>query len=392
MSKKKITAIIISLYIIIFCIGVDTFLISPLIPLLTNEFNITISQGGFLTLSYALAYALFAFILGPISDRLGRRKTLLIGILSFTLCSFCCALSRNFYTLLFFRAFSGIAAAATGPQVWALIGDVIPFEKRGKVIGIVTSALAVSQLLGLPIGSYIAKFFNWNYSFLFLGGLSTIAVVLAFIFIPKESLDQKKDSQTSVIGPLRLVMKNRQAFSSLMVTFFMMFGSFGLFTFVGAWLAQAFSLNVGQIGTVMMVIGIGNMTGQLSGGFLADRFGKKKTAVIFMPIMATMLLLLPNTSFSLSISIITLLFWFLSAGISLSSFNAYVTELMPEHRGTIMSLNSSFMYMGTSTGVAINSLILKIGSFSIIGLTSFIAVVISWLILSIVLFDKKMKL
>ena len=390
MNSKKSTFTILSLFMIIFCIGADTFLISPLIPLLTEELNISVSQGGLLSLSYALAYALFCFILGPISDRLGRRKTLLAGILCFTLFSFFCAFAWSFHSLIFFRALSGIAAAAAAPQVWALIGDRFPFEKRGRIVGIVTSALAVSQIVGLPAGSFIAKAFSWNYSFIFLGTISLITSVIAFFCISeKEIIIESKRSFFSILGTLHKVFENRQVFSALMVTFFMMFGSFGLFTFIGAWLSQSYSLDIGQIGTVMIAIGLGNMAGQLSGGIFSDKYGKRKVSALFMPIMAFMLLLLPQTHYFLPVSIIVLLLWFYSAGISLSSFNAYVTELMPTQRGTLMSVNSSFMYMGTSAGVAINSLLLKRGNFSMLGISSFSAVIIAWGILSILLKGNK---
>lgn len=390
MKKQGLFFTILTMFVVIFCIGADTFLVSPLIPVLTKEFGITTSQGGLLTLSYALAYALFAFILGPISDRVGRRRMLLGGMVSFTLCTLGCGIAKSFYMLLTFRALSGIAAATSGPQVWALIGDVIPFEKRGKIVGIVTSALAVSQLIGLPIGSYIAKMLSWNYSFYVLSGLAAIATVFVMSFIPKGSTNaQAKRSFGMVFTVLGKVLRNKQAFAALMVTFFMMFGSFGLFTFLGAWLAKAFNMNVGQIGTVMMAIGIGNMCGQLSGGFLADKFGKRRVAIFSMPIMSVMLLILPRTAFSLSLAIAAILVWFFSAGISLASFNAHVTELMPTQRGTIMSLNSSFMYMGTSCGVAVNGYLLRNGDFSLIGVSSFIAAICAWIILATILKNVK---
>lgn len=386
MKKQGLTLTIVTMFLIIFCIGADTFIVSPLIPTFTKEFGITTSQGGLLTLSYALAYAIFGFILGPISDRVGRRGMLLVGMICFTLCTLGCSVANSFYVLLAFRALSGVAAATSGPQVWALIGDVIPFEKRGKIVGIVTSALAVSQLIGLPIGAYIAKMFNWHYSFYFLCLLCATATLFAFAFIPKvEASNQNKRSFAAIFGALGVVFKNKQAFSALMVTFFMMFGSFGLFTFLGAWLSSAFALNVGEIGTVMMAIGIGNMIGQLSGGILADKFGKRRVAIFSMPVMAVMFLLLPITSFSMTVAIAVIMLWFFSAGISLSSFNAHVTELMPTQRGTIMSLNSSFMYMGTACGVVVNGYLLKKGSFSSMGISSFVAVICAWLILAIVL-------
>lgn len=141
---------------IIFLIGADTFLVSPLIPLLSRELHMSVGQGGLLVTAYALAYAVAALVFGPLSDRVGRRKMILWGTFAFGLFSLLCGVAWNFWTLFLFRALSGFAAAATAPQVWASVGDWIPYEKRGKAVGIIAAALSVSQIIGVPAGAFIA--------------------------------------------------------------------------------------------------------------------------------------------------------------------------------------------------------------------------------------------
>lgn len=112
-----------------FLIGTDTFLISPLLPTLSDLDHISSSLSGWLVSAYATGYAIFALISGPISDGKDRKKVMLIGFLGFAVSTFMCSLATNFTLMILFRFCAGVSASFVTPQVWASIPVISPKEK-----------------------------------------------------------------------------------------------------------------------------------------------------------------------------------------------------------------------------------------------------------------------
>lgn len=104
-----------------FLIGTDTFLISPLLPTLSSLYGISTSISGWMVSAYAIGYALFALISGPISDGLDRKKVMIWGLISFTISTFLCSFAMNFQLMLLFRFLAGVSASFVTPQIWASI-------------------------------------------------------------------------------------------------------------------------------------------------------------------------------------------------------------------------------------------------------------------------------
>ena len=367
-NVKNLNVIVFISFMIIFLIGSDTFLVSPLIPTLSKSFNVTVSQSGLLVIAYSLPYAICGFAFGPLSDKVGRKVMLKWGILAFTIFTLLCGCAWNFWSLFIFRVLSGIAAA-TSPQVWAMIGDLVPFEKRGRVIGIVTAALSISQILGVPLGAFVAGAAGWRFSFYALGILGVVVTLLIMFALPvtkNTTSPVSKPASSNLVHSLKLVLTNKRALSGLLVTFFMMFASFGMYSFLGAWLSNSFNMSVSAIGSIIVVVGFGNLVGNLSGGFLGDAFGKGRVVITGLTILAIALLVLPYTSSNLILAMVCIFVWLMSAGASLASLNSIISELVPSLRGTVMSLNSSFMYIGTTIGVMVGGA--AINKFGYVGL------------------------
>src|SRR5690242_5680468 len=96
----KLTALF---FLIMFVIGTDTFLISPLIPTLQDLFHIPTEYSGWMVGSYALGYAIFALIAGPLSDGWDRKKVMLSGMVCFSVSTILCGFATGFWSMFFFR-------------------------------------------------------------------------------------------------------------------------------------------------------------------------------------------------------------------------------------------------------------------------------------------------
>lgn len=364
LRHSQITAI---MFVIVFAVGTDTFLVSPLLPDVSVAFGLSGSTGGSLIQAYALAYACSAVVLGPLSDRIGRIRLIQWGIGCFTIFTVLCGIAWNFGSLILFRTLSGVAAAAITPQVWALIGDLFPFGKRGRAMGIVAAALSVSQIAGVPFAALAAGRWGWRSAFVVLAGISAIGFLLVSIGIPQSRLpDKPKSTRTlrwDIVSNLSQACRSRQVLVGLSVMFCMSLGSLGMYAYLGLWLSQSFDMEVTGIGLSVIVVGIGNLLGNLSGGRLADRLGKRRTAMSFLVLMALCLILMPFASRTISLALSIIWTWQFGGGASLVSFNSLLSELAPEVRGTMMSLNNSAMYLGATAGITLNGYMLDHFSF-----------------------------
>lgn len=383
-AKINIKLILLLLFGVIFTISADTLLISPLIPLISKKFNISISQGGLLITAYAVFYAIFALGFGPLSDRVGRGKMLKIGMFFFAFFTIMCGFAWNYWSMFLFRALSGVTAAAAAPQVWASLGDLVPFEKRGRAMGVLSAGISFSQIIGVPLAALIAGFAGWNASFFSLGGLSLIIFLGLFVVFPAIKTEDLVGQRTvkGVFASLGAVLKNKMALAGVLVTFFVMFGSFGTYSFLGSWLSEMFKMEITKIGYIVMGFGLASLVGNIIGGVTADALGKGRVVVMSIALVALACLALPFTGFNFILAVICILVWAMSAGATTASLNSILSELVPHLRGTIMSINNSVAYLGTTIGVLINAIVLKSKGFNGIGIVSGCAVLVAVIIVA----------
>lgn len=148
-----------------FIVGTDTFLVAPLLPELRAQFGVETEQSGLLVSAYALGYALCALIAGPISDRIDRKRMLVIGMIGFTLLTAACGLAWGFWSMTVFRFLAGAAAAFATPQIWASIPQLVTGDRVVRTMGRATAGLAIAQLAGIPLGAFLAAV-SWTHPLL----------------------------------------------------------------------------------------------------------------------------------------------------------------------------------------------------------------------------------
>lgn len=369
--KRKFKTIFL-LFMIFFLIGSDTFIISPLIPSISKNLNIQAGSAGYLVTLYSIFYVICAPLLGPISDNIGRKKMLVIGMFIFSVASITTGLSKNFVLMLIARGFTGIGAAFAAPNIWAYIGDSFDYEERGKVTAIVASALSLGMIFGIPIGSFLTEAMSWNDTFYVLGIISFIIALSIFIVFPYNKVKNKGYKNN-----LKDVFKQKSIVYSFFITLLVAFANFGLYTFLGYWINKCFNLNVSFIGMLMIIAGIGNLIGTQLGGYLSDKYGKRKIAIIATFLMGISLILLPISSFNLIVTGIDIFLWMTSGGTAFSTIQVMITQLSKESRGTVMAINNSFMWTGSAIGSAVIGIVVNNIGFVyaslICGLSVFIA-------------------
>lgn len=346
MQKSSLTLF----FLIMFAIGTDTFLISPLLPVLRNEFHVSTASSGWMVSAYALGYALFALVAGPVSDRLNRKHVMICGMAAFSVSTALCAAAVGFWSMVLFRFLAGVSAAVVSPQIWASIPVLLPKDKILQGMGIATAGLSIAQMLGLPIGSFFAAH-SWNLPFIVIGLFSLLLTMLIPFIMPSIPPRSSSVDRLSLLKPYALLLSSRIAVSAFAAYFIFQIGNFAAFSFLGSWLSGAFGLNVAQIGQVMLFLGLGNLLGSLFGSRLTQRFGRSGTLILGIIINSVLFPLLSLTGSITGIKA-ELVIIFGITGMLFPIMMSSLQSLSDTARGTISALANTLMYFGTTIGAA----------------------------------------
>lgn len=356
-------------FLVMFVIGTDTFLVSPLLPTLTHYYGITTSLSGFIVSAYAIGYMLSALLIGPISDRHDRKKILVGGLVVFTVATASCGLANTFAWMLITRFVAGIAAATAGPQIWAAIPVLFPRQQVVKVMGYATAGLAVAQIVGVPLGSYLAVW-SWRFPFFFVGAIALILTLLVMRLMP--SLNDAKAAPASE-SIYRQLVGNHPVMKLLAAYLLFQTANFCGFAFIGTWFAKSFNLSVGAIGSFILLIGVGQFVGSLLGSRLVTWLGQPHAFLLEFILFIIGYVVLPFANSPLAATIILALIYTIG-GALFPLFMSTLQEHAGTARSTISALANAVMYLGEAIGGVIGGVLIKqFAGFS--GIATFTAVV-----------------
>lgn len=360
-------------FLLMFLIGTDTFLISPLLPTLTEQFDIAKEYSGWMVGAYALGYAVFALVAGPLSDGLDRRRVMICGMLAFSVTTALCGAATGFASMFAYRFLAGVSTAFVSPQIWAAIPALVKPQQIVRGMGIAMAGLSVSQLLGVPIGSYLASA-DWRIPFVTVGAAGLLLTLLIPVIVPslkpEMSPHHLQRSRLKVIGRYRELFATHSARWAFAAYLLYHTGVYGAFAFIGTFLHDAHGLSVGGIGTAMIVIGAGSLLGSVTGSYWVHRFGSRRTFIGAMVLVVADYATLPLWS-GLIGGVLAFTFVFYLGGILFPLLMAMLQKLAPQARGTVSSFSNAVMYTGTTIGSYIAGILyVKLDGFAAVSLLS----------------------
>ncbi|AGE77748.1 TPA: MFS transporter [Bacillus thuringiensis] len=353
-------------FMIMFMIGTDTFLISPLLPTLQQVYHVSTELSGWMVSSYALGYAGFALVAGPISDGLNRKKVMVLGMSFFAISTFFCGIAPSFLWMLTFRFLAGVSAAFVSPQVWASIPLLIEKKQIVKAIGVATAGLSISQILGLPLGAYLATI-HYTIPFYFIGILSALLVILIYVVLPEIQSVHIGGNKKAILQRYKQLLTDSKVSLSYFAYFVFQTGNFAAFSFFGVWLSIQFGLQVHEVGTAMLVLGLGNLIGNIFGPRIVNKIGYNLSFYGGIIFTAVLYVLLPHVK---NIVLVELLFFalFFVTGILFVLMMRHLQNMSSVARGTGAALANASMYIGQMIGAAIAGMLFAIShNFILIG-------------------------
>ena len=241
-----------------FVSGVNMRVADPLIPNLAHDFSASVSAAATVVSAFTLAYALFQIVHGPLGDRIGKMRTVTIGMFIAAAASLACAFAPNLTLLAVGRFLTGMGAAAVIPLAMAFIGDNVPYEQRQATLGRFIGSVLAGQTLGPLIAGALSEFVSWRTVFIVL---SMSFAMVGMLLLPRARSAQAV-AAAAVKNPLRqYLILARDPWVRVVVltvgTEGLLF--YGTFAYFGAFLKERFGIGYLLIGALIGAFSIGGV-------------------------------------------------------------------------------------------------------------------------------------
>lgn len=257
-----------------FTVILDFMIISPLGAIVMPTLHISPQQFGLAVSCYAFSAGASGFLAAGFADRFDRKRLLLFFYFGFMLGTLLCALATTYPLLLVARIVTGLFGGVIGSVVLAITTDLFPLEMRGRVMGVISTAFAASQVLGLPAGLYLTNHWDWHAPFLAIVAVGVPAGVIIMLFMqPVVGHLALKQEHSPLTHLIHTVTEPRYLVAFLLVML-MPTGGYMLMPFGTAYIVNNVGLAFAVLPLIYLVTGVSSVFVGPLVGKASDRFGK----------------------------------------------------------------------------------------------------------------------
>lgn len=335
-------------------------LIIPIMPAYLDTFGVAGQALGTLIATFALAQFLFSPLAGSLSDKYGRKKLIIFGLVIFGLSQLLFGVASDLWILYLARFFSGLGAAFMVPPMMAFVADITTFEERGKGMGLLGASMSLGFMIGPGFGGFLAEV-SLQFPFYIATAVALIAAVISYAVLPnvkpvvvspekkRETLPQQM--KRSVYTPY---------FVLLLVMFIFAFGLSNFQSTIALYVDKAFGFTPKEIAAV---ITIGGFVGVVVQTFvispLFKRFGEMNVILANLLISASAMIgiLFVNTFWT--ILLVSAVF-FTAAAILRPAINTLISKLAGDAQGYAAGMNNAYMSLGNMIGPALAGVLFDI--------------------------------
>jgi DHA1 family multidrug resistance protein-like MFS transporter len=348
-SNRQILILSFTLVVVMLGFG----MVIPIFPFYIEQLGAGGAELGLLVATSSLLEFVFAPVWGGVSDRIGRKPVLMLGMIGYGLSSLLMGLTTELWMLFASRALSGILSSATMATALAYVGDSTSEEDRGGGMGTLGAAMALGVIVGPGFGGWLAGD-SLSTPFFIAAGMSLISLLLILLLLP-ESLPAEARQQVegkvstvqigelwhALLSPIGVLLFMVSLFSFALANFEAVFGLYAL---------EKFGYGPERVGTILMVVAVVSTVGKGAlTGPVTKRWGEATVikASALAGSVGFAVLLLANTYPTI---LLATGFFILSKTLLRPAAFSLISKRAASGQGVMMGLSNSFMSLGRIVG------------------------------------------
>ncbi len=342
-----------------FTVILDFMVMSPLGDILMKSLDLKPTSFGLVVSAYAFSAGISGLLTAGFADKFDRKKLLLFFYIGFIAGTIMCGIVTSYYWLVAARIFTGLFGGVIGSISMAIVADLFTLKQRGRVMGFIQMGFGASQILGIPIGLYLANAWGWHAPFLWVAGMAGIIALIIAVKLKPITKHLEIKSEKSAFKHLIHTIAKKDYRVGFTATALLSIGGFMMMPFGSAFAINNLHITENELPMVFMIAGIATLVVMPVIGKLSDRIDKYKIFVyssLWTIVMIAIYTNLGVTPFAL-VAFFNVLMMMGIMGRMVPS-TALVTAI-PEmqDRGAFMSINSSLQQMAGGLAAGLSGMI-----------------------------------
>jgi predicted MFS family arabinose efflux permease len=364
-SNRRLSAV---LCLAIFLAALNVFAATPFYPQMAQDLQTTVPLLGQIVTLLTLLSAGLGLGVGPLADRSGYRRPLVIGVLAIGLAMLGTGLAPAYPVLLGLSLLMGLGDALVYGLAFAFAASHFQGAAQRRLLGWMLAAISLAPIIGVPLLGALGGVTTWRMA-LTLGGLATIlSVWVVAAILPPDA--RQRDTPLRLSTFLRAyapIMGHPVSLRWFAVSALRAMWWYGLLVYLGAFLAMAFGLQPTAIGLVYPLIGGAFAVGSLvAGGRLGAR--APRTTIAAASLAGGLLMGLMLRTHELRLVLVLLPLLALAAAVWGVGAVAQLAAESPAEPGTTMVLNGSLLNLGAAGGAVLGGVLITLGGYEALGI------------------------
>jgi DHA1 family putative efflux transporter-like MFS transporter len=347
-----------------FASGPIALLASLLLVDIGNTFSTSVGVAGQLNTVYSVAALAMALITGALSTKFRHRSLLLVGLVLMMVSSFGCYLAPDFLTMMASFSLSGAGYAMVNPMTFALVGRHLSVQKRPNAIGGIVAGGALVYVLGAPVIAILAGIGGWRLPLLgFVAPVLFAGFILSFVGLPSvRAVEESAPAADTYYRSFKEVLTNRSAVACLVGDMLRSASFVAVVFFSASFVRQRFYVSTDMASLMIIGGALSYVIGGLVSGRLVSMLGRKPMVVSTASLAGAFTaayVFAPDFYTSVALIMAAGLFF----GLVASAANSLTLEQTPSFRGTMMSIDTAALNLGSALGTVVGGLALVLSGY-----------------------------
>jgi predicted MFS family arabinose efflux permease len=364
LTPKRERWLLLTLASIQFTSVLDFMIMMPLGPQLTELFGISASEFGFLVSAYTFSAGLSGLLAATYIDRFGRKRMMLTLYPLFGAAALACSFAPTFAWLMVARVASGFFGGVLMALSQTIVAEVIPFERRGRAMGVVMTSFSVATVAGVPLALFLASHFNWHAPFLAIALMVSVCALGAAKTLPSLkghlAAHPVGDSAPNILANLRLVLVDPNHLRAYAMSASMVFAGFAVIPYIALYLQGNAGFKPEQIPYVYLTGGICTLISARLIGHWSDRAGKAyafRRLALLMPLPLLAMTLSADLPM-VGVLLVSSVLFVVMSGRMIPGMALIGAAADPRRRGSFMTLNSAVQSLAMGLAALVGGQIL----------------------------------